>query len=151
MSDCPHCADKDERIAWLESELGLRRDTDGYAVLRAAMRQATTHSWCAARFVYTLYCARGRAMTVEQIMDGMPPKQGGEDARDSKIVAVWVCRARKALGHDAIENIWGKGYRLTPSGLSQVATILAPPLQVVAAQDGIVWGELSRHGDEARS
>jgi DNA-binding response OmpR family regulator len=125
-ADCLRCAEKDARIAWLESELGLRLETDRYAVLRQAMRLATTHGWCAARFVDTLYAARGRAMTLEQIMDGMPPKAGGDDERDTRIVAVWVCRARKALGRDAIENVWGKGYRLTPLGMSRVAEMLSP-------------------------
>lgn len=39
-----------------------------------------------------------------------------EDLPDPKIIDVKICHLRKKLPSDAIETIWGRGYRLTDAG-----------------------------------
>lgn len=129
MSACPHCAAKDERIAWLESELGLQRDETARDKLRSALATATENARHGmngtARFVLALYGARGRAMSSQQLLDAIPPRWGGDDERLPTIVRVWASSARKTLGKDAISTAWGSGYRLTPEGMARVGAILA--------------------------
>lgn len=45
------------------------------------------------------------------ILERLPGRDHAED-RDVTIVRVLACRARKVLGHDAIETVRGCGYRL---------------------------------------
>lgn len=131
---CPHCAEKDDRIAWLESELGGRLAADLVDRIRSALiaggRQSKRAG--AAKLIAALYDARGRTMTRPQLSDALPSTLGHTE-RSDKIIDVWVCHARKSLGKDAIENVWGRGYRLTPIGMARVAAILNPNPQQAAA------------------
>ena len=124
--NCPHCAEKDERIAWLESELGLQKDGDAYANLRNVLmtaRTPTSRHTGSAGCVMALYHAKGRTMTRLQILEACPSPSGIED-RVEKVVDVWICFARKSLGREAIESVWGRGYRLTPMGVERVGAII---------------------------
>jgi len=124
---CQRCEELEERVAWLESELGLQRAADVFAKIRAAM-PAVVHGNLRGRatgLVTALYKAEGRTMTSYQIMEALPALSG-IDERDPGIVKVWVCAARKTLGRDSIETVWGRGYRMTPAGLARVKAILEP-------------------------
>lgn len=126
---CQRCEDLEEEVAYYRTELGISDDNDRYASLRNAMREAAKghriggHG--SVELVRTLYQAGGRVLTRWQILEAVPPTdRRGEDERNPKIVDVWVCATRKSLGHEAIENVWGRGYRLTPFGLDLVGRIL---------------------------
>jgi DNA-binding response OmpR family regulator len=135
---CESCADKDERIAWLESELGLQRSDTSYDNLRAYLRGRARGDRrgtpCVSRLILALYRSGGRVMSTEQIMEAVPPLAGTmlEDLRDAAIVKVWVCYARRCLGREAIENAWGRGYRMSAAGLQLVAEIIRDTTRVAA-------------------
>lgn len=133
---CDRCAELAERIAWLESELGVQRDGDGLQNLRVYMlAQPVPRAYKvkSANFVMALFQAKGRLLTRDQMMIAVPPASGGEDERWPKIVDVWACHARRCLGREMIENVWGKGYRLSPAGMALVASIVRGEPQQVAA------------------
>lgn len=128
---CARCEELEERVAWLEGELSQQLSDDAHQRLRNAMllgcaaaRDSSGRAG-AAQLVLALYAARGRVMSRLQLMEAMPPKAGGEDERDPQIVQVRVCLARKGLGHDLIENVWGRGYRLSEVGMERVAAIIS--------------------------
>lgn len=129
MSHCPRCAELEEEIDALRRELGMLRDDERTAALHQAIREGAKRAGGgtlqAARMVITLYNARGRMISRGAILDAVPPADAvGGDERLPKIVDVWLCRARKALGHDAIETVWGHGLRITAVGRERVAEIL---------------------------
>jgi hypothetical protein len=133
---CECCAEKDERIAWLESELGIQREGDGIQNLRVYMlAQPVPRAYKvkSVNFVMALFQAKGRLLTRDQVLIAIPPANGGEDERWPKIVDVWACHARRCLGREMIENVWGKGYRLSPAGMALVGAIVrGEHLQVAA-------------------
>ena len=127
MNDCPHCAEKDERIAWLEGELGLQRSSGEIDALYRAFPMAPGKHSCTGRAfdtILVLYHAKGRVVSRLQIMDAIPPKNGGDDERTAQSVSVWVLRARKMLGRDAIHSVWGRGYRLSDEAMIRVQAVL---------------------------
>lgn len=127
---CPRCEQLEEEVAYLKAELGLVVGSDDIQALRGAMRDAGSPDRIGrtspASVVMALYRAKGRTLSKYQLMEAIPPRDRAEDDRNEKIVDVWICRARKGIGRDALENIWGKGYRLTPVGMARVAAILSP-------------------------
>lgn len=134
---CARCEELEERVAWLEGELGLQREAWAVDTLRAAFaaspnRRAGSRLG-AARLVLALYRAKGRPMTTYQLMEACPPTDRREDERSSNIVSVWAYFARQVLGKDAVASAWGQGYRLSEKGLSQVAAILAEPTRFQVA------------------
>lgn len=118
---CPHCEDKDDRIAWLESELGLQRTESEIDALRMAFGLTPQQS----EIVRALYHAKGRTVSKLQLWDACPPVTAGED-RVPEILNVHVCKIRNILGRDVIHTSWGRGYALTPAGMAKVAPILTP-------------------------
>lgn len=128
---CQHCDEMAERIAWLESELGLQREADDDNHLRRKLHEVIGPLRCgsggATRVMLALYAAKGRAVSRLALMEASPPLAGSrEDDRDSKIIDVWICHARKLLGRDGIENVRGFGFRLTDAGVLAVRAILEP-------------------------
>lgn len=125
---CSRCDELEDRIAWLESELGIQRNLDLVSRIAATIKDHGLQSkrFGAAKLISALYLAKGRPLTTLQLMEAMPPRDFGEDERLPKIVTVYVCYARKHLGRGIIETIWGKGYRLTDEGVAMVDAILNP-------------------------
>lgn len=125
---CQRCEELEEEVAYLRSELGISINSGEVGVLRAAIRTLSpgnrAGSVGVSRFVLALYHVHGRTLSKYQIMEALPPLNGGDDQRDPKIVDVWACAARKALGRDALENVWGRGVRLTDIGADLVGRIL---------------------------
>lgn len=124
---CAALEEARERIAWLESELGMRGRAEVADRLRRALHQPgqQRHAFGAAKMLAALYTAQGRPLSLYQLMEASPPASGAiEDDRDPKLVVVWISSARKGLGFDAIATVWGHGYRLTPEGIARVAEIL---------------------------
>lgn len=122
---CARCDDLEEQVAYLTSELGLQVRTDAIARLRLALRAATpVHhgALSCAQMLAALYAADGRPLSRYQILEAVPSPSDRD--RDAKIVDVWVCAARKALGRELIANVWGQGYQLSPEGMERVAYIV---------------------------
>lgn len=124
-ADCPHCEELRERVAWLESELGLQREADILVKIRAALPAGITSKPQVAQTIAALYAAKGRPMTRFQLLEAVPPKWDNEN-RCENIVSVWVSHARKALEFESIGTVWGRGFYLTPIGMAKVAGIIAP-------------------------
>lgn len=53
-------------------------------------------------------------------IDEATPHQDHAADRDLRWVSVQVCRLRRRFGKDAIENIWGRGYRISDAFASQL-------------------------------
>ena len=126
---CERCDEKDERIAWLESEIGIRNDAEVADRLYAALSERTKHLQGAsigrpqaAKMIAALYAVNGRAISLWMLLEAVPSPSHKE--RGENLVRVWVRRARQGLGKDAIANVWGHGYRLTDAGMAAVAEIL---------------------------
>jgi DNA-binding response OmpR family regulator len=119
-SDCPHCDDLQERIAYLESELGLHLETQNMAALMTAFGLRPGHC----HLLLALYAARGKVVRPLQLEDAIPAKDENRD-RVAKIVDVYVCFIRKMMGKDTILNIWAQGYALSPQGQTRVAAAIA--------------------------
>lgn len=132
---CERCADLEEQVAYLRSELGFQADNEAYRKLRSYLvyRQSRVGRASAVRVVLALYGAKGRTLTRDQLLDAVPPRSGEEDERQLKTIDVWVCFARRALGKAAIESVWGRGYRLTEAGMAAVAGIMDGSITAKAA------------------
>lgn len=136
---CNRCEELEEEVAYYKSELGENISADCVDTIRAAMRKGG--KWargCAATMVLALYRAGGKPLSKWQSLQAVPPKAVGEDERDPKIVDVWVWQARQCLGAEIIENVWGRGYRLSAFGMDLVGRLLgeiAPIPEAVELQD----------------
>lgn len=129
---CARCEELEERVAWLESELGIQRDATDYARLRIAMKRASpagAGGWSrrsGVLLVMALLQANGRVMSRLQLLEAIPPADRGDDDRSPKIIDVWVCCARRAFGADLIDTVMGRGYRLSEVGSERIRAILNP-------------------------
>ena len=88
-----------------------------------------------ARFLNALLAARETA-TKQWLMDTLygDDPDGGPDP---KIIDVYVCKLRPKLralfGEDAIETVWGRGYRIDEATKAVIRAHSAPPPQEQAA------------------
>lgn len=120
-NDCPRCADLQEELAYLRSELGDRVRADEVEELKRAFGLTPQ----TARLLLVLHQARGRTMTRHQIEDAVPAKCE-DDERTYGFVSVIVCQLRRRVGFRNIENIFAAGYRLSPEMNARVAAIVEP-------------------------
>ena len=63
-------------------------------------------------------------MTYAQLEDQIPANHGHERLRNN-----WRCLVsviRDQMGDDAIETVWGQGYRLAAAGTAKVGRLLRP-------------------------
>lgn len=123
---CVRCEELQERVAYLESELGIQDTADIQDRLMRALRRPDakwTKANGAARLIARLYAAKGKPVTTLQLLEATPAK-AIYDERNAEIVKVWICFGRKTLGKDAIVTVWGFGYRLSDTGMAQVTAIL---------------------------
>jgi DNA-binding response OmpR family regulator len=115
---CPHCAAMQEELAWLRSELGLQRSTDQLV----AIGETFGLTLAEAQLVHALFRANGRVVHRAVLLEAMPSPYGLQE-RDLKQVNAIVCRIRKAMGDNAIENIRGLGYRLAALTAERIAAL----------------------------
>ena len=131
---CPHCAALRERIADLEADIEEMRRDAGMSASEADVGKLTSYHRdsvgymrpTTARVVAYLYSAKGRPIHYLALLEGIPAKDKARDPLDrtDNIVRIWISRARKCLGKDAIATVHGIGYRLTTEGAARVAAIL---------------------------
>jgi len=61
--------------------------------------------------------ANGRAVSIETLEAFMEPTGGRDPHGDiDNLVKVQIHRIRRAVGKEVIENVWGRGYRLSDVG-----------------------------------
>lgn len=114
---CPHCEDLEHELAYYRSEVEIVDDMDATRKLKERLGvQGDTE----ARILLHLSRCRHNTATKLQLHDLLNSEETG-----SKAVDVFICRLRKKLTFEAIETLWGAGYRLTPLGLEQVRAALA--------------------------
>lgn len=116
---CPRCEDMAAKIEWMEGLLGLNAEADRLSCLH---RIGLTSQ--VARMMLALLGAPGRLMTKEALVESIPLIDRNYETRDPKVVDVYISRARKRLGFDAIETVYGLGCRLTPSGAARLRQAL---------------------------
>jgi DNA-binding response OmpR family regulator len=124
---CERCLELQERVSWLESELGLQRSSAEWALLKRvfpASKDGHGANGVALKTIMALYHARGRPLSCLQIMEAVPPRGGGDDERYAESVRCWIVRARQIAGSDAIETVWGRGYRLSDVAMKKIKSVL---------------------------
>ena len=112
---CERCAQLEEEVAYLKSELGIAQDGD--AVLALKMRFGMTPN--TARFLLRLYRANGRVVTRNVLEDTLMHVTETYEGY-SDFTKVYAHRARNALGHDTLVTVRGVGYAMSPSGLKRI-------------------------------
>ena len=116
MTDADRIADLQERIAYLERELGLSLEQTRIArLIGYGMTRSQAH------VVLALHQAAGRTLSADQLDDTLP--RGERDARN--FIKVITNRARAIVGADAIETVRGVGYRISGNGAARVERMLA--------------------------
>lgn len=119
---CPHCAELQNEIAYYKAELGLQVASAHLDRVRRALKvsPAETH------ILLALHAAKGRIVSLPQLLATMPPRYGDGEDRNWDNVKTHISRARKTLGPGVIKNVWGAGYRLTDAGLAIVDAAVNP-------------------------
>lgn len=110
----------EEEVAYLRGELGMTRNAAVEGILRSAFKIAPSE----VTLLLALYRARGKVLSREQLNEAVPPKWSRVEDRASNLISVWVCRLRKKIGSDAIENQWDGKYALTATGIAKVQAAL---------------------------
>ncbi len=118
MTDADRIAELEEKVAYLEGELGLSMEAERYGVLRHTYGIRPQ----SAMILLALYDAN-RPLSRGHLLDLLPTQR--EDG-DDHAISVHVAYLRRILGRGAIRNIWGFGYVITPEGLSKVRSVLEP-------------------------
>lgn len=116
---CARCAELEEEVAYLRSELGVQQEASLTDILK--VRFGLVRGWAAV--LAALYRAKGRCVMHAQLEEAIPNPNDRD--RDNRIVTVYVALLRGVLGKDAIATVWGSGYRLTESGLERVESVLS--------------------------
>lgn len=95
---------------YLRGELGMLNDSARVLGLMSNAGLTATE----AAMVDRLYSFPGKAISRDRLL----AQAWGDRADDVEIgiITVYVCKVRRKLGADVIENVWGHGYRLTPRG-----------------------------------
>lgn len=125
MTDAERIAELEERVAYLESELGLAITADQLHQLRRVLNVTPSH----AHFLLALHRCRGRSLSVDQLDERIPVIVGrGDEVRYT--IRVFAFQIRQRLGSDVLETVRG-GYRLTSRGMALVGAALSP-LQAAA-------------------
>jgi len=114
---CQRCDDLQEEVRQLRRELGMIRNRN--MAYRLRLKYGMT-AQCA-DLLEALYGANGRVLSSEFLADTIP-----SDSRelDVDVVKVQICRVRKAIGRQAVENVRGLGYRITDLGKLMVQEAL---------------------------
>lgn len=127
---CARCEELEEEVAYLRSELRLSGSEAEIDRLRDFLGPTGSRGLVVG-FVMALHRANGRTLAPWTLLDAMPSPTGNQD-RTQELVKSVACFARKALGRDAIETVWGRGYRLSPAAMVRITNALARPERAAA-------------------
>lgn len=119
---CPRCQDLEERIVWLEDELGWRKDNGRVLALKQAFRLSPK----GAAILDMLYSAGGLPVPRHRLENAnqQPDEEDGDYMCAENLVSVYVRRLRVSLGEDAVSTLRSRGYALSPSGMAAVRMTL---------------------------
>lgn len=118
MTEAEQIEELKAEIAWLRSELGLAHEATELMKLHTAFRLAKAEGV----LVLALYRAKSM-LSKEQLIDRVPVVSRSGDW-DTQVVAVHVCRIRKKIGKDTIQNQFGVGYWMTAVGKARIKAAL---------------------------
>ena len=103
------------QVRQLRSQLELPTEDVSWTIQRTCGVHLTPQE---ADTLTLLYAAKGAVVAREYLYDNIPAT--GERTADSRLLPTIICRLRQKLGRHIIENMWGKGYCLTPRGVALV-------------------------------
>lgn len=119
----------EEENAWLRREMGQQLESAQIHALQSAFR-LTPHE---ARIVLLLHANKTRPCNWGFIDDAIPAERGRERLDPYAQVKIRICVIRKKLGHpDAVETIWGAGFRLSPAGRALIDAALSQTQRAAA-------------------
>lgn len=121
---CPHCEELRERIAWLESELGVQNSQTQIRLICSAFALTKTEAW----FVMTLWKAKGRTVDRFWLLDNRPLLDRTTDRENINVLRVYMSKLRKLFGPH-INPQWGKGYYMTAEGIALVDAVIGAGTQ----------------------
>lgn len=100
-----------EEVNYYKRELGMVRDSERVGTMQARFRFTTREA-----AVCDVLLAKAPGATVEK--NALFEAAWGDRAYEveMKILDVFICKIRAKIGRDAIETVWGTGYRLSSSG-----------------------------------
>ncbi|HWE98844.1 MAG TPA: winged helix-turn-helix domain-containing protein [Caulobacteraceae bacterium] len=108
-----------DRILWLESEVGFSLSSHERARIADKLRLTPKHT----RLLLALYRARGRVLSVAQLIDTTDC-----ETESRKAIVIMVCHIRDAHGDDVIRTHPTLGYSITAKGIALVEHCLKPEL-----------------------
>lgn len=114
---CDTCAELRERIAYLESELRIQADDTEFARVKSAFGLQPM----GVRILLALWKARGGVVSVWRLEEMI---RGMDGDCSENLIRVHISRLRSGIGRDAVENVWGRGYRLTGEAINRVDAVL---------------------------
>lgn len=122
---CPECAKLKARIDVLQGllsnmELMLQEPT---ADCDRALREAFGLTPNEVSILMMLYRAKGRCVGHVNLIDARV-KDHIRSSLGFEVLKVYIVRIRKKLGKDAVATNWGKGYSITPEGITKVKAAL---------------------------
>jgi len=122
---CPDCAKLKARIAVLEGNLNdlTLMLTDPTADQNRALKETYGLQPNEASILLALYRAHGRCVGHVNLLQARVKdyaKDGGAEA----VLKVYITRIRKKVAKDAVATNWGKGYSITPEGITKVKAAL---------------------------
>lgn len=118
---CDRCQELEERVRWLEDELGYRHDAREASVVGETFGLTPMETW----FALTLYKARGRPVERGWLLDSRPySKAYRSECPTINMLRVYIVKVRKGLGKDAIGTDWGSGYYMTEEGIARIDAAL---------------------------
>lgn len=125
MTPAERIAELEEENARLRAELGRADDNVLLADVKRRLGSGSGVG-AAAHIVVALYLANGAVVSNQRLFDVVPRAWRSLDWRNSKLLHVAICQARKTFGKGAIETVRAVGYRLTDAGLETIHAIDAP-------------------------
>lgn len=117
---CNRCADLEEQVAWLKSELGLSVERTDVDKVRRAFGLRPNEAW----IVLRLAKAGGRVVSYEQLLDEMPSLTGNDDRHKSNI-STHICRIRSKTDRHGVETARSVGLRIGPWLAERLPQVLA--------------------------
>lgn len=118
--------DLQERVAYLESELGLALELDKLAKLRRRYGAEPLQT----RMLLALHHRRGGLLSPAQLADAMHPNGSEQPATVVDTTRVHISRLRRNTAA-RVQNVAGIGYRLDDAMRAEIDAILALPLESI--------------------
>ena len=128
---CERCLELEERIAWLEGELGVQVKQTQVRVICTAFSITATEAW----FALILWKAKGRTVDRYWLLDNRPSAERHPEIGHLNMLRVYMSKLRRSIG-PYFKTDWGNGYCITPEGISLINRTLAEGPQGEAHDPG---------------